>query len=119
MQSLANKTFEPALLAAHLELLITVSDTSLPAPGKIVHLARKYTTKQPTSAVVWLARLAVEVKLGSGEDARTAWAEAQGAVKGERMEDVWIWGLEQTFGESPEERMRLLEVRVRFARLRG
>lgn len=109
LQSLANKTFEPALLAAHLELLITVSDTSLPAPGKIVHLARKYTTKQSTSAVVWLARLAVEAKLGSGEDARTVWAEARGAAKGQRMEDVWIWGLEQTFGESPEKRMRLLE----------
>ncbi|THH15630.1 hypothetical protein EW146_g4874 [Bondarzewia mesenterica] len=109
LQSLASKVNEPSLFAAHLELLIAVSHPSLPAPEKLVRNARKYTTKQSASGAVWLARLRVELEHVGVDDARKAWAEARSKVKGERLEDVWRWGLEQSFGESAEAGKRILE----------
>jgi len=92
----------PSLLAANITLLVSHLDrlrahlpSSTSMPEKILRLARKYTSKDQahTSAKVWLARLEAEKCFASSEEVMQAWDEARGAVQGEGIMDVWVWGL--------------------------
>ncbi|KAH9892817.1 U3 small nucleolar RNA-associated protein 6-domain-containing protein [Cubamyces lactineus] len=92
----------PPLLAAHVRLLTrhqpSLGSALLPpkvnSPEKILRVARKYTSRAPTNASVWLARLDAEKDFATQHaDVDTAWAEARGKVEGAGLEDVWLWGL--------------------------
>ncbi|RPD63879.1 hypothetical protein L227DRAFT_572320 [Lentinus tigrinus ALCF2SS1-6] len=92
----------PGLLAAHIRLLAShhasLGSGLLPAkagtPEKILRIARKHTTKAPTNAAVWLARLGAERQFATEEGINTAWEEARKHAAGDRVQDVWLWGLE-------------------------
>lgn len=85
---------------------------------KVLRFARKHTAKDRTiaraSAAVWLARLDAEWVLGSADGAQSAWDEARGAVEGEGLEHVWMWGVDRAEASDvrAEERVRILEVRA-------
>ncbi|KAI0633359.1 U3 small nucleolar RNA-associated protein 6-domain-containing protein [Trametes polyzona] len=90
-----------ALLAAHVRLLVrhhaSLGSALLPpkvnSPEKILRVSRKYTTRAPSSATVWLARLEAEKHFAQPEDVQRAWQIARGQVEGDGLEDVWLWGL--------------------------
>ncbi len=92
----------PGLLAAHIRLLAShhasLGSGLLPgkadSPEKILRTARKHTTKAPTSAAVWLARLSAERQFATQNEINAAWEEARKHVTGDRIQDVWLWGLE-------------------------
>ncbi|TFK94570.1 hypothetical protein K466DRAFT_579822 [Polyporus arcularius HHB13444] len=92
----------PGLLAAHIRLLAShhasLGSGLLPgkadSPEKILRTARKHTTKAPTSAAVWLARLGAERQFATQNEINAAWEEARKHVTGDRIQDVWLWGLE-------------------------
>lgn len=92
----------PALLAAHVRLLAahhaSLGPGLLPAkadtPEKILRIARKHTSKAPASAAVWLARLGAERQFATQDEIDTAWEEARKHAAGDRIQDVWLWGLE-------------------------
>ncbi|OSX66575.1 hypothetical protein POSPLADRAFT_1131679 [Postia placenta MAD-698-R-SB12] len=115
----------PALLAATIRLLTSHHQAlrmHLPPSGstseKVLRFARKHTAKDRTiaraSAAVWLARLDAEWVLGSADGAQSAWDEARGAVEGEGLEHVWMWGVDRAEASDvrAEERVRILEVRA-------
>ncbi|KAI0655912.1 U3 small nucleolar RNA-associated protein 6-domain-containing protein [Cubamyces menziesii] len=92
----------PPLLAAHVRLLTRHQASLGPAllppkvnsPEKILRVARKYTSRAPANAPVWLARLDAEKHFAAQHaDVDAAWAEARGKVEGAGLEDVWLWGL--------------------------
>ena len=92
----------PPLLAAHVRLLTrhqpSLGSALLPpkvnSPEKILRVARKYTSRAPTNASIWLARLDAEKDFATQHaDVDAAWAEARGKVEGAGLEDVWLWGL--------------------------
>ncbi|KAI0334977.1 hypothetical protein GY45DRAFT_1351078 [Cubamyces sp. BRFM 1775] len=92
----------PPLLAAHVRLLTrhqpSLGSALLPpkvnSPEKILRVARKYTSRAPANAPVWLARLDAEKHFAAQPaDVDAAWAEARGKVEGAGLEDVWLWGL--------------------------
>ncbi|PCH43573.1 hypothetical protein WOLCODRAFT_50737, partial [Wolfiporia cocos MD-104 SS10] len=107
LQLLARRTHgvgSPALLAATVTLLTSHHDTlsaHLPpaanTPAKILRLARKYTGREDSksSAAVWLARLEAEKRFATNkQDVEAAWDEARGAVAGDGIEGIWVWGLD-------------------------
>ncbi|KAF9467295.1 U3 small nucleolar RNA-associated protein 6-domain-containing protein [Collybia nuda] len=120
----------PSLLAVHLRLLITLAEAGLVDPAKVVRTGRKYTTKAPKSAYVWLARLGAEKRFAATDKGRdvvdTIWGEARRSVlveesSEEELEKLWTWGL---FPEgSVTERLKihegLLKESMRDGRLRG
>ncbi|KAH9855257.1 U3 small nucleolar RNA-associated protein 6-domain-containing protein [Lenzites betulinus] len=91
----------PALLAAHVRLLVrhhaSLGSALLPSkvnsPEKILRVARKYTTRAPSRAHVWLARLDAEKQFAQPADVDSAWRSAREHVQGAGLEDVWLWGL--------------------------
>ncbi|KAI0373390.1 hypothetical protein BV20DRAFT_962522 [Pilatotrama ljubarskyi] len=91
----------PALLAAHVRLLVrhhaSLGSALLPpkvnSPEKILRVARKYATRAPSNAAVWLARLEAEQQLAQPEDVERAWQEARRKVEGDGLDNVWLWGL--------------------------
>lgn len=105
----------PSLLATHIRLLIRHTELELLSPAKIVLICRKYTTKAPKAAHVWLGRLQAEKEFGTvANEGRSnldkAWAEARKSAEGpeEELEQVWTWGL---FPEdNAEDRRRTHEV---------
>ncbi|KAI0690201.1 U3 small nucleolar RNA-associated protein 6-domain-containing protein [Cerioporus squamosus] len=92
----------PGLLAAHIRLLsshhASLGSGLLPAkansPEKILRIARKHTTRAPSSTAVWLARLGAERQFATQDEIETAWGEARKHATGDRVQDVWLWGLE-------------------------
>ncbi|KAI0769680.1 U3 small nucleolar RNA-associated protein 6-domain-containing protein [Trametes elegans] len=91
----------PALLSAHIRLLVRhqalfgadLLPSKVNNPEKILRVSRKYTTRAPTNAAVWLARLEAEKQFAQSDDVQRAWQEARGKVEGAGLEDVWLWGL--------------------------
>ncbi|KAI0356208.1 hypothetical protein OH77DRAFT_1423811 [Trametes cingulata] len=98
----------PALLAAHVRLLVrhhaSLGSALLPpkvnSPDKILRVARKYTTRAPSNAAVWLARLEAEKQFAQPKDVESAWQEARTKVEGLGLEDVWLWGLQSSASTS-------------------
>lgn len=107
----------PSLLSAHIRLLI---QSAQPNDAKVLRTARKYTSRTPKSAQVWLARLAAERQLGFDSEGwdtvERVWAEARGLVaegSEEELGRIWLWGLEVTrfHKDSGEARGNFHEVR--------
>ena len=83
---------ELSLLASHRSL-----HPLLPFSKNLTQLAAKYTSspKGKSNAGVWLARLELE-KLAYGGDSpqlKKTCKDARAAVQGERVVDVWLWGI--------------------------
>ncbi|RDB24910.1 U3 small nucleolar RNA-associated protein 6 [Hypsizygus marmoreus] len=97
----------PALLSAHIRLMVQSLNGDAAGPAKVLQMARRYTDKAPRSASVWLERLNAEKEFGGDVD--KAWAEARQAVEGsmDEVEKVWTWGLAGK--DSAEERLRVHE----------
>ncbi|KAI0812618.1 U3 small nucleolar RNA-associated protein 6-domain-containing protein [Irpex lacteus] len=94
----SSRSAPPPLLSTHLSLLArNVSlHPSLPYAKSIPKLAEKYTSCSParTNAKVWLARFELEKVLNLDIERRQrSGKEARGAVEGEDILDVWLWGL--------------------------
>lgn len=86
-------------------------------PAKVLRTARKYTTKAPKSAHVWLARLVAEKRYADSgnegcEVVNKAWAEARGLAEGpeEDVGRVWSWGISSD--DSVKDRQKVHEVCV-------
>lgn len=84
------------LVAARIRILAS-SQPALFAPDKVLRIVRRLACKgKTTSGDVWIARLEAESRFGSREDAHQAWVDARGHVKGGRVEEVWMWGVDMT-----------------------
>lgn len=82
-------------MTTHIKLLITYV-ALLPSPTNVLAIARKYSSKSPRSASVWLARLEAERHFGGNDgDLEQTWAEARQSATGteEEIRMVWSWGL--------------------------
>ena len=86
--------------------------TISPAPSKILKLARRYTSKSPKSASVWLARLDTEKRFSQRKDIEKAWADARSSVVGDAhdVSQVWIWGLDLYSTDEMADRLKIYEV---------
>ncbi|KAK0213041.1 U3 small nucleolar RNA-associated protein 6-domain-containing protein [Desarmillaria ectypa] len=96
----------PSLLSVHIRVLGHGAGES-----RVVEKARKYTSRCPQAASVWLERLAAEKQHGSKEIFEKAWEEARRSVAGSEDEiaSVWQWGLENYGAISMEHLERLHE----------
>ncbi len=96
----------PSLLSVHIRVLGHGAGGS-----RIVEKARKYTSRCPQAANVWLERLAMEKQHGSRESVEKAWEEARRSVAGSEDEiaSVWQWGLENCGAISMEHLAQLHE----------
>ncbi|KAG7446482.1 uncharacterized protein BT62DRAFT_1021837 [Guyanagaster necrorhizus] len=96
----------PSLLSVHIRVLGHGAGGS-----RVAEKARKYTSRCPQAASVWLERLAAEKEQGSKETVEKAWEEARRSVAGSEDEiaSVWQWGLENCGGVSMEHLARLHE----------
>ena len=113
LQSLVHTiTASPALYSTHLKLLISPGTAVSPGPTRILKFARKYTSKSPTSASVWLARLDAEKCFSPRDDIEKAWANARSNVVGDAhdVEQVWIWGLDLYSADEVEDQVKIYEV---------
>ncbi|KAH9938923.1 U3 small nucleolar RNA-associated protein 6-domain-containing protein [Amylocystis lapponica] len=96
----------PALLSSHLTLLTAHPGVHahLPSqcgtPAQIVRLARKYTTRAPTSSTVWVARLGAERQFADQAAVDRTWTEARNSVDGEGADAVQLQLLETLLHES-------------------
>ena len=105
----------PALYSTHLKLLISPwipRTTVSPTPTRILKLARKYTSKSPKSASIWLARLDAEKRFSQRGDIEKAWADARSSVVGnvDDVEKVWMWGLDLYSTDEMEDQLKIHEV---------
>jgi len=107
---LTRQVDSPALLAAHVRLLISDSHPSAPAAEKVMRYARKYTAQQPQASAVWLARLEAERRYSTKYEITEAWKDARRSARGAQIEEVWVWGLEQDLEGSGEKDLQVLEV---------
>ena len=85
----------PSLLSTHIKLLTAGAQQGVSDKGKVLNTAKKYTSRVPEAACVWLARLeAVQTLTGKG-DTEDVWAEARRSisVSHEDVSTVWTWGL--------------------------
>ena len=105
----------PSILNAHINLLCRPTHPSPPSSSKLLKLAKKYTSKIPSSAELWLAQLQLESQTESN-DWRKVWDEARknvtvsdGVYYSEAAELVWTWGL-QKLGEDDAELRKVHEV---------
>ncbi|KAK0437529.1 U3 small nucleolar RNA-associated protein 6-domain-containing protein [Armillaria borealis] len=96
----------PSLLSVHIRVLGHGAGGS-----RVVEKARKYTSRCPQAASVWLERLAMEKQHGSRETVEKAWEEARRSVAGSEVEiaSVWQWGLENCGAISMEHLAQLHE----------
>lgn len=113
-------TASPSLYSTHLRLLISPSiarAAASPAPAKILKFARKYTSKSPPSASVWLARLDAEKRFSQRREVEKAWADARSSVAGDThdVEQVWMWGLDLYSTDEMEDQLKIHEVCFNFA----
>ncbi|KAF8653585.1 hypothetical protein AX16_003863 [Volvariella volvacea WC 439] len=118
----------PSLLSAHLRLLMKSPELEGRDPAKVLSICRKYTSKAPRSADVWMGRLAAERMFGDrSEESRRivddSWREARRSVVGtiEELERVWTWGLlaEDTFDARRRVHEELLKESLRDSSLHG
>lgn len=72
-----------------------MSTSQLITPDKVLRTVRKLASKgKTTSCDVWIARLEAELRYAPREEAEQAWVDARGSVMGDRVEEVWLWGVE-------------------------
>ncbi|KAJ3758844.1 U3 snoRNP protein [Lentinula raphanica] len=104
------KSTSPSLLSAHIKLVTEAAQRGTIEPAKAINTARKYTSRVPSSAVVWLARLTGMKGLNEGFDAvGKIWHEARRSVspKDENLMRVWTWGVSGDMDHA--ERLRVYE----------
>ncbi|KAJ3824206.1 U3 snoRNP protein [Lentinula raphanica] len=104
------KSTSPSLLSAHIKLVTEAAQRGTIEPAKALNTARKYTSRVPSSAVVWLARLTGMKGLNEGFDAvGKIWHEARRSVspKDENLMRVWTWGVSGDMDHA--ERLRVYE----------
>lgn len=80
-------------------------------PDKVMRTVRKYTSRAPTAAHVWLARLGAEYRNGDRHMIDKVWREARTSVVGADTDKVWMWGLGQFREDSIEDRIKTHQVR--------
>ncbi|KAL0581821.1 U3 snoRNP protein [Marasmius crinis-equi] len=85
----------PSLLSTHIKLLTVAVQRGALDGEKVLNTAKKYTSKVPEAACVWLARLEGVLKLRGREGTEEVWAEARRSVpvSHEDAPTVWTWGL--------------------------
>ncbi|KAJ8077009.1 U3 snoRNP protein [Marasmius tenuissimus] len=85
----------PSLLSTHIKLLTVAVQQGVSDKGKVLNTAKKYTSRVPEAACVWLARLEAVQTLAGEEDTEDVWAEARRSVpvSHEDVSTVWTWGL--------------------------
>ncbi|KAF9268817.1 hypothetical protein L218DRAFT_954258 [Marasmius fiardii PR-910] len=93
----------PSLLSTHINLLTVAAQRGTSDKEKVLLIAKRYTTRVPEVACVWLARLAAVREL-SDVAVEEVWAEARRCVSASQEETptVWTWGLALL----PQERKR-------------
>ncbi|KAJ3727158.1 U3 small nucleolar RNA-associated protein 6-domain-containing protein [Lentinula raphanica] len=97
-KSSSSSSTSPSLLSAHIKLMTEAAQRGTIEPAKALNTARKYTTRVPSEAGVWLARLDGMKGLKQGLDAvGKIWREARRSVSGspkdENLMRVWTWGV--------------------------
>ncbi|KAJ3775345.1 U3 snoRNP protein [Lentinula raphanica] len=97
-KSSSSSSTSPSLLSAHIKLMTEAAQRGTIEPAKALNTARKYTTRVPSEARVWLARLDGMKGLKQGLDAvGKIWREARRSVSGspkdENLMRVWTWGV--------------------------
>ncbi|KAJ4493967.1 U3 snoRNP protein [Lentinula edodes] len=103
-----HKSSSPSLLCAHIKLVTEAAQRGTVEPAKALNTAKRYTSRVPESASVWIARLTAIKALGENIDA--VWREARRSVspKDENFAHVWTWGISEDMEH--DERLRVYEV---------
>jgi len=82
-------------------------------------LAKKYSSKAPKCAEIWIARLKIEKQSGDTKGAwEDVWNEARKNIlagSGAASDDVWLWGLNHTDGMTIDGQMANVESLIREA----
>ncbi|KAJ3984445.1 U3 small nucleolar RNA-associated protein 6-domain-containing protein [Lentinula detonsa] len=92
------KSNSPSLLCAHIKLVTEAARRGSIEPAKALNTARRYTSRAPESAAVWIGRLTAMKALNEDLDAvGKVWREARRSVslKDENVMDVWTWGMSE------------------------
>ncbi|GAW00323.1 u3 small nucleolar rna-associated protein 6 [Lentinula edodes] len=102
------KSSSPSLLCAHIKLVTEAAQRGTVEPAKALDTAKRYTSRVPESASVWIARLTAMKALDENIDA--VWREARRSVspKDENFAHVWTWGISEDMVH--DERLRVYEV---------
>ncbi|KAJ3861211.1 U3 small nucleolar RNA-associated protein 6-domain-containing protein [Lentinula novae-zelandiae] len=102
------KSSSPSLLCAHIKLVTEAAQRGTIEPAKALDTAKRYTSRVPESASVWIARLTAMKTLDENIDA--VWREARRSVspKDEHFAHVWTWGISEDMVH--DERLRVYEV---------
>ncbi|KAJ3809081.1 U3 small nucleolar RNA-associated protein 6-domain-containing protein [Lentinula lateritia] len=102
------KSSSPSLLCAHIKLVTEAAQRGTVEPAKALDTAKRYTSRVPESASVWIARLTAMKALDENIDA--VWREARRSVspKDENFAQVWTWGISEDMVH--DERLRVYEV---------
>ncbi|KAJ3929110.1 MAG: U3 snoRNP protein [Lentinula lateritia] len=105
------KSSSPSLLCAHIKLVTEAAQRGTIEPAKALDTAKRYTSRVPESASVWIARLTAMKALDENIDA--VWREARRSVspKDEHFAHVWTWGISEDMVH--DERLRVYEVSFR------
>ncbi|KAJ3922273.1 U3 snoRNP protein [Lentinula edodes] len=105
------KSSSPSLLCAHIKLVTEAAQRGTVEPAKALDTAKRYTSRVPESASVWIARLTAMKALDENIDA--VWREARRSVspKDENFAHVWTWGISEDMVH--DERLRVYEVSFR------
>jgi U3 small nucleolar RNA-associated protein 6 len=91
----------PSLLACHLRCLI-IHPPQPPNTTKLRCISRKYTSRVPSRADVWLAALDLEKSLGTPiEDLSSLCGSARASTRGNSLEEIWLWGLDSHSLDGP------------------
>ncbi|KAJ3891268.1 U3 small nucleolar RNA-associated protein 6-domain-containing protein [Lentinula edodes] len=103
-----NLSSSPSLLCAHIKLVTEAAQRGTIEPAKALDTAKRYTSRVPESASVWIARLTAMKALDENIDA--VWREARRSVspKDENFAHVWTWGISEDMVH--DERLRVYEV---------
>ncbi|KAF5388845.1 hypothetical protein D9757_005662 [Collybiopsis confluens] len=104
------KSSSPSLLCAHIKLMTEAAQRGTVESAKVLAVARRYTSRAPGVASVWLSRLGAEKVLNDSVDAvAKVWHESRRMVSADdgNLVDIWIWGIYSE--DIQEKRLNLFE----------
>lgn len=103
------KSDSVSLLCAHIKLVTEAAQRGAMEHAKALETARRYTTRIPESASVWIARLTAIKELSQNIDTEV-WHEARQSVSpnDKDLVGVWTWGLSEDMELS--KRLKVYEV---------